>query len=149
MKKNSATQPATKRSNATQTSATESTPSLSKINLDKFMGQLANVNVKEKKERQTIYVYPDGKSKDWINSEEGKKWRNKMRNTLRRHSDNILLYAKHSRLEDLKKEIDAFNAFYKGNFRINDYSLSSISSSSDEGKTQNYSLMLDIIKSSI
>jgi hypothetical protein len=123
--------------------------SLSKINLSAFTEKLSNVNVKEKRMKETIYVYPEGKGKDWINSDEGKKWRNKRRSSIRRMTDNILLFAKHNRIEDLQKEIDLFQKDYKTYYRLNDFSIHSISNSQDEGKIGNLSLALDIIKSLI
>ncbi len=119
------------------------------INLSKFTDQLKNVELKEKKIRETLYIYPDGKGKEWINSPEGKKWRNSKRNQLRRHSNNVLTFAKIQEMEKLQKEIELFNLFYKENFRINDYSFSSISQSSNEGKEKDLSLMMQIIKECI
>jgi hypothetical protein len=128
--------------------AKDAEKSIAKLNLSKFADQLKSVNVTEKKDKQTIYLYPEGKGKDWINSEEGKKWRNNKRGKMQKFSDNILLYAKMNRMDDLEKEIGLFDLFYKEFFQINDYSLKSVSASANEGKTSNLSLMLEIVKSS-
>lgn len=117
-----------------------------KINLDQFKDQLSNIQLKEKKERSTIYIYPEGKGKDWINSPDGKKWRNNKRNSIQRFANNILIFAKSNQLEKLQEEIKKFDAFYKEFYRLNDYSFSSISNSSDAKKEGDIDLMMKIIK---
>lgn len=116
------------------------------INLSQFADQLSSMEIKEKKIRETIYIYPESISKSDINGEKGKKFRNGIRNQKKRFCNNILIFAKTNRLDDLKKEIDLFDAFYKGFFRINDYSLASISQSNDPLKERDLNLMIQIIK---
>lgn len=118
-----------------------------KFNLDKFADQLGKIDLKEKKERDTIYLYPAEFSKEMISGEKGKKFRNHLRNQLKRHSNNCLLFAKMKRMDDLKEEIKKFDAFYLQFYRINDYSIGSISQSNDDAKNASYSLFLDILKS--
>lgn len=118
---------------------------LQKINLSKYAEKLSKVDVKEKKKKETIYNYPEGFTEQKINSEEGKKFRNKMRNELKRHTNNILVFAKTNQNENLQKQISAFCEFYKTNYRINDFSINSISRKEEE-KNADTILMLDIVK---
>lgn len=117
-----------------------------KINLDKFAKELEGMQLKEKRTRETIYVYPESFTKSDINSEKGKKYRNSIRNNLKRFSNNICIYAKMKDAEKLGNEVKGFEGFYKEKFRLNDFSLSSISQSKDELKEKDFSLMLEIIK---
>lgn len=121
-------------------------PAIIKINLDQFKDQLGKIEIKEKKERESLYNYPEGFSKEMISSEKGKKFRSSLRNQLKRICNNILLYAKMNRMEDLNAEIDLFASFYKKNYRLNDYSLKSLSYSQNEEKSSNFDLMMQIIK---
>lgn len=116
---------------------------LTEINLAQFSDRLQNVELKVKKEKQSIYVYPESFTKEIINSDTGKKFRNKQRNTLQRFCDNILIYAKGNRIEELQKEIASFETFYKTFYRVNDYSIASLSNS--EKKEQSLLLMIAII----
>lgn len=116
------------------------------INLSQFADQLSGISLKEKKDKETIYKYPEGFSKEMISSEKGKKFRNSLRNRMKTICNNILLFAKMNRMEDLQKEIASFDALYIANYRINDYSLKSFSSSGDESKLSMMNLSLSIIK---
>lgn len=116
------------------------------VNLEKFAKQLENVNVKEKKEKETIYIYPADFSHADINAEKGKKHRNKLRSKMQKFANNIFVFTKTNQPEKLKAEINLFFAFYKENYKINDLTLNSISNSKDEQTTKDLSLMLEIIK---
>lgn len=116
------------------------------LNLEKYADQLSGMQLKEKKIRETIYIYPDGWDKSKISSEEGKKFRNSLRNQLRRYSNNILIFAKMKDADKLSAEIKSFLSFYKEKFRNNDLSLSSISQSNDPIKEKDFSLFLQIVK---
>lgn len=116
---------------------------LIEINLGKFADKLSNVELKAKKVKETIYNYPEGWTKEKINSDEGKHFRNKLRNKLKSLSNNIFFYAKGNNIEALKKEIQTFDEFYKFNYRVNDYSLHSITNS--EKKEKDIAFMLEII----
>lgn len=117
---------------------------LSTINLQKFADQLANVELKKKNEKETIYNYPEGWNKEKINSDEGKKFRNKLRNQLKSLCNNIFYYAKIQDQEMLLQEIVKFEKFYNANYRINDYSIRSLTNS--EKKEKEIELTLQIIK---
>lgn len=118
---------------------------LTEINLSQFADKLANVELKVKKEKETLYKYPDGWNKEKINSEEGKHFRNKLRNRLKSICNNIFYYAKTQDAENIKLEIEKFDKFYLENYRINDYTVNSITNSKEQEK--HVLLTLEIIKS--
>jgi hypothetical protein len=119
---------------------------VSKINFDKFTKELSNVEVKEKKKKETLYKYPEGFTEQKINGEEGKKFRNKLRNAMKRYCANILTFTKTKQEDNLKKEFSLFNKFYKENYRLNDLSINSITNTKNEDKEKELVLMLQIIK---
>lgn len=133
--------------NAIANPAKENQKELIKFNLDQFADQLSGMQLKEKKDRETIYLYPEGFSKSDIGSEKGKKYRNSLRNQIKRFSNNILIFAKIKDEEKLKIEIAKFDEFYQKNYRNCDYSLGSISQSKDASKEKDFDLFLQIIKS--
>lgn len=119
---------------------------LTKINLNKFADALAKVEVKEKRAKETIYKYPDTFSKSDINAEKGKKFRNSLRNKLKRFSNNIFVYTKQQDIEAIKKEVALFNAFYAEHYILNDFSFASLSNTKAEGKEKGFKTLLDIVK---
>lgn len=135
-----------KQNNAIASKIEEKKENLTIVNLSKFAKELENVQLKQKRERETIYVYPESFSKSDVNSEKGKKFRNGIRSKMKRFANNIFYFAKIQEEDNLKKEIGMFKEFYKSNFRLNDFSLNSISQSKDAGKEKDFSLMLNIIK---
>lgn len=102
------------------------------LNLSKYAEKLAKVEIKEKVKKSHLYLYPENFTEAQINSVEGKKFRNKQRNILQRFVNNILLFAKMNRIEDLKKEIENFDSFYKATYRLNDYTIHSITNKAEE-----------------
>lgn len=119
---------------------------IEKFNLDSLASQLDAIKLKEKKDKETIYVYPEGMTKDQISGEIGKKFRNRLRRNLESFTNNILFFAKGKKMEDLQKEINAFLAHYRKNYRIHDLSIDSLSQSRNEGKMHLISLALQIVK---
>lgn len=117
---------------------------LIEINLSKFADKLANVDLKQKREKEHLYLYPESFTKEIINGEEGRKYRNRLRSRLKSFSNNIFFYAKGNNIEALKLEIQKFDEFYKTNYRINDYSINSITHSKE--KEKDIVFMLEIIK---
>lgn len=117
---------------------------LSKINLAQFANQLEGITLKEKRVKETIYIYPESFTKDKINSDEGKKYRNSIRNRLKSLCNNILYSAKCNDAEKLQEYVKQFESFYKDKYRINDYSISSITNS--EKREKDIELMIAIIK---
>jgi hypothetical protein len=117
---------------------------LTEINLSKFADQLQSVELKVKREKETLYKYPDGFSKEDINSDKGKKFRNSLRTKLKSFSNNIFYYAKTQDAEKIKLEIEKFDLFYQANYRINDYTINSITHA--EKREKDIELMLMIIK---
>jgi hypothetical protein len=118
---------------------------LSKINLAQFASKLENVQLKSKKEKSVIYRYPETMKDDQKKGDEGKKFRNSLRNRLKSLCNNILYYTKTDNIEKLQENIKSFEAFYKANYTLNDYSISSITNS--EKREKDIELMIEIIKS--
>lgn len=118
---------------------------VSKISFAEFSDRLSKVELKEKKKKERLYIYPETFTEKMINESEGKAFRSKQRNKIKTFANNIPLFAKHNRIEDLQKEIKSFIAYYKEVYRINDFSVNSISQKADE-KTDDIKLMLDIVK---
>jgi len=116
------------------------------LNLTKFADVLKNVDVKEKKDKDTIYLYPETFSKSDINSEKGKKFRNSLRTKIQKFENNIFVFAKQNNSEKLTETIAEFDVFYKTNYKVNDYTVKSVSSSSNEIKEQSFTTMFEIIK---
>jgi hypothetical protein len=156
-----------KSQNLANASAKNSIPSKSKndaslkenlksINLDAFKNQLDALQLKGKKERENLYIYPESLSKEDIKGEKGKKFRGGLRNKRDRFINNILHSAKiynadkkKENLESLQNCISLWKDFYKSSYRINDFSIDSISQSKDDEKNKNIIIALGIIKSSL
>lgn len=120
---------------------------IKEINLSRFAKDLENVNVSHiKRDRETIYIYPEDMKKEEINNEKGKKFRSSLRAKMQRFSNNCFVFSKQNDIENLKKMIIEFDDFYAKNYRITDYSLKSISSSNDASKNRDLNLLLEIIK---
>lgn len=116
---------------------------LSKINLDKLAKNLKERVVNEKMQKSLLYIYPENISKVEINGQLGKKHRSKMRRLLQNFADIIYISVKQKDALKLIAEIKKFDAFYKENFFVNDYSLNSLTHQKD-----NFSIseMLETIK---
>lgn len=136
---------ATTKKNVANKKTTENKKSVVNLNLSQFAAKLDNIEVKEKKDKETLYIYPETLSKSDINGEKGKKHRNKLRTKMQKFENNIFVFTKTNDTENLEKTIAEFDAFYKENYRTPDYSLKSISSSNDEKKTASLKTMLEII----
>lgn len=119
---------------------------ITKFNLDQFADQLGKIELKERKDKETIYFYPEGMTKDQISGDAGKKFRNSLRRKRDSFCNNILFFAKGKKMDDLKKEIDLFLAHYKITYRRNDLSIESISQSHNDAKNVSLSLALQIVK---
>lgn len=116
-----------------------------KLNLSQFTEKLKNVELKEKVKKETVYLYPETFTESDINGDKGKRFRSSKRTALNRFCNNIFVYAKTNNVDQLKKEIAAFETFYKENYKLNDYSIHSITRKADE-KTKDIELMFNIIK---
>lgn len=125
-----------------------------KLNVQSIADRLNKIEVKDKKVKNTIYIYPEGWTQDKINSIEGKKFRNRLRNKIKFFCNQIFVSSKqllvNAKNEDAKKSLSNtiadFKKFYKENYRLNDFSIESISQAKDE-KTNEIKLMLEILKS--
>jgi len=77
----------------------------------------------------------------------GQRIRTKIRNKRNNFANNIILYKNNKDIENLKKEINLFDKFYKETFILNDYSLKSISSNNRDADIEILlNSMLNIIK---
>lgn len=120
---------------------------LQKINLSKFADVLSKVEDKAiRGVKDALYIYPADFTQDTINSLKGKQFRNQQRNKLDRFADNISLFAKHNRIEDFVKECENFKLFYKEIYRLNDFSVSSLSQSAKDAKKDKLTLLLNLVK---
>lgn len=130
-------------SNLKNVNAKKESSKLTTINLSKF----ANLKVSEvvKTQKSTLYNYPENWNALQINAGEGKSFRTKKRNKLMQFANNICVFAKHNRLNDLIEEIKKFDIFYKEIFKLNDYSINSLTHTKEE-KNAFYCDMLEIIK---
>ena len=120
---------------------------LTKINFEKFAKDVQNVSEKtvSNSQRATIYIYPENWNALQINSSEGKGFRTKRRKELFNFCNLIQLHYKMKKGESLLEEIKNFNIFYKKYFKVNDYSINSITSTKGELNAE-YQKMLNIIK---
>lgn len=134
-----------KKTNANANAIAKDQKQLESVNLNQFADRLKGIDLKVKKSKETIYIYPDGWTKEKINSDEGKRFRNGLRNRLKSLCNNILYYAKTQDLEKLQDYAKQFDSFYKKNYRINDLSISSITNS--EKREKDIELMIEILKS--
>lgn len=117
------------------------------INLQKFAKELEGKGISHlRNDRETIYIYPEEWKSDNINGREGRKFRSHKRSFIQRLSNNLFFLGKGEKIEEIKAEIVKFDAFYKEFYKINDYSLKSLSSSNDPAKNANIDLLLRIIR---
>lgn len=122
---------------------------LTKVNLSKFADRINKFGVTENsvsKQKSLLYNYPENWTSLQINGQEGKNFRSSLRKKLLNFANEISINEKIQNIEKLKDAIKRFNEFYKITFKVNDYSIASISHTKGE-ITEYYSLMLDIIKS--
>lgn len=143
-----------KATSETKVSKTAKAKEVVKLNVSSIADRLNKIEIKDKKVKNTIYVYPENWNQDKINSVEGKKFRNRLRNKIKFFCNQIFIYSKqllvnpknNEAKESLKNVITEFKKFYKENYKLNDFSIESISQAKDE-KTNDIKLMLEILKS--
>jgi len=95
------------------------------------------------KERMYKHLSPNASAKDQ------KKFRSKQRRKLQNHCDAILIAKKQNKKEELTKLVSAFIKFYKSDYILNDFSLSSLYQGSKEIKVSEYNDLLKIVKSNM
>jgi len=120
---------------------------VSKLNFADLKEQLSKVatETKEIKKKERLYIYPENFTDAMINAKEGKAFRGKHRKIVFNFANNINLFADKNRIEDLLKEVANFQEYYKNFYRLNDFTLESITQKSDE-KTANIKMMFVVIK---
>lgn len=122
---------------------------LGKINFSKFQEGLKDYKEKiNSHSRELIYKYPLDifKKKEDFSSSIGKNWRSKRRREIQILCNNIFASYKRKEKEELNLAINSFIKNYKEYYRINDYSIASISNSKDANEIKNISFALDMIK---
>jgi hypothetical protein len=117
-----------------------------KLNLSSIKDKLQNVTLTETKKRETIYIYPENINSEALrNGKLGKAFRNKQRSKIENFVNNIRVFTKYDRHEDLINEIKNFKSNYKEFYRINDFTVNSISqSASIDGNEKQKKLFLEI-----
>ena len=119
---------------------------LSKINFDKFAKDVQNVTAKSSStQRSQLYIYPEKWNALQINGSEGKNFRGDKRRKLLSFANLIQLHYKMKSAEKLIEEIKNFKKFYKEFFKINDFSINSITNVKGELNAE-YQKMLNIVK---
>lgn len=95
---------------------------------------LSKLGVNEKEisgqKKEHIYVYPENIGD--INSKAGKNFRSSLRRKLENFVDTTLVFNAYNRVEDIKENIEKFDIFYAANYRINDYSVGSLSNKTED-----------------
>lgn len=105
--------------------------------------KVSNIKVKETIEKTKMYKFES----TIVDLKELKKLRSKMRNKRNAFANNIILNFQKENVENLIKEVNNFDKFYKENYILNDYSLISISSNNRDKETEILlTSMLNIIK---
>ena len=131
--------------NETKTTANKVENKVTTLNFSDIAERLSKVEEKEVKRKLRLYIYPENFTEKMINEKEGKQFRSKQRNVVNTFSKSINVYAKHNKIDELKKEVKNFVEYYKKTFRLNDFTITSISQKEDS-KTEDWKLMLDIVK---
>jgi len=118
---------------------------LSTINFSKIESKVKNFEVKvTSNKKSTLYIYPESFTSKDINEVKGKNFRGGLRRKITNFSNNILSFSKQKNAELLLNEIQSFEIFYKENYKVNDFSLQSISQKKEN--TEDIVTMLEIIK---
>lgn len=125
-----------KKNQIAQTNVTSAikTGNTNNVNLEKFKQFLENKNFDSVQsiERESIYKYPDYITPDLRSEKAGKTFRKQTRDRLKKHVNNIELFFKKNRIDDLNTEVAEFKAFYAERFLKNDYSINSITNLNPE-----------------
>lgn len=121
-----------------------------KMNFGKFASLLDGKKIPQKGIREGngdyLYNYPEEWNKMQISGIEGKNFRNKRRKDMQSLNNSIFWNYQKKDAKGLKDSIENWIGNYKKYYRINDFSISSISQSSDNLKNQDIELSLNIIK---
>lgn len=128
--------------------ATAKTSNVISVNLAKFAESAAVKNASEKiaNQKTTLYNYPENYTQVMINGGEGKTFRSKLRRKVESFANQIFIALRTKDAEKLQTSISAFEVFYKENYKVNDFSLQSISQKKEN--TESIVTMLEIIKES-
>lgn len=127
---------------------------IEKSNSDSINLENAKVNLSKGKEGLTTKERKEGHSKKEIyqnlsslNSEEQKKFRQRIRSKTRRFVNDIL--GKDRTDEERTKGIKEFLIFYKENWKIQDFRIENFSGSKNQNDLKDYSDLLEYVKSTL
>lgn len=118
---------------------------LSKLNLSMFESKLKNVPENVTAQKSILYNYPENWGSLQINGQIGKNWRTARRRELANFCAIIQLRSKHKQFDTLIEKVNEFKKFYKTYFRVNDFSLQSVTHTKEE-KAADINFALDIVK---
>lgn len=118
--------------NAPKKDAKPATQKLEKINLQKFEFTPLEKGVRE---RNSIYNYPEQwKEKPFNKNEHGKEFRGWIRRTRDRIIISLIWGVQTQDEAKIKSAYTEWMKFYKGNYKLNDFSIASISENSEKDK---------------
>lgn len=108
---------------------TKKDSSLTKINFEKFSASVKNFSdvVTSSKQRSLLYIYPENYTILDINGQTGRSFRTSRRKELIKFVQIIGAAYKNKNSALITEEIKNFNIWYKLYFRVNDYTIASIS----------------------
>lgn len=113
-------------------------------------GAVKTASAKAVNQKSLLYNYPENFTPNMINGGEGKTFRSKCRKTVENFANKILFGLQQAKIsknaELLNEAIKNFDAYYKVTFKINDYSLQSITHKKENA--ENLKVMLEIVKES-
>lgn len=127
------------------------------INLDSVRKQLSNIVGTSVNTKDSIYVYPNNLTAIDISGKKGKSFRVKMRKnfedivnafTIVKKQKETKAISEKDFTENCKQLKDLFVKIYKENYRVNDFSLASVTQSNNEGKKAEILNFLNFCKAS-
>lgn len=109
------------------------TAKLQKINFEKFANIASKITENSVTlQKSLLYIYPTEWTKNEINNKKlGGAFRNKRRKELNNFANIIFLSYQKKNVELLKTEVEKFKVFYKEFYRVNDFSINSVTHTKD------------------
>lgn len=109
------------------------TAKLQKINFEKFANIASKITESAVTlQKSLLYIYPTEWTKNEINNKKlGGAFRSKRRKELNNFANIIFLAYQKKNIELLKTEVEKFKVFYKEFYRVNDFSINSVTHTKD------------------
>lgn len=109
------------------------TAKLQKINFEKFANIASKITESAVTlQKSLLYIYPTEWTKNEINNKKlGGAFRSKRRKELNNFANIIFLAYQKKNIELLKAEVEKFKVFYKEFYRVNDFSINSVTHTKD------------------